>query len=118
MAYDFKSKTVSEGKFDIDFPFVTVKDDDLFFQQVELLMESYLGEWVYDITRGIDFDVLNGKDLNYKKIENEFYSKISRLVNFGKMSNFEIKTDTNRNVIVSMDLTSSSNTTNNLEITI
>ena len=100
--FDYQDLEYSEGNFDIEIPLtkVTAKED-LLFQQVDLLLNTYTEEFLYDITLGMPYDDILKKDFDLTGLQSLYYAKISALVYFKDMTDFLLDIDENRNYLVS-----------------
>jgi hypothetical protein len=98
--------------FDIVLPLTKVTDiSDLLFQQVSLLLNTWTGDFVYDIRMGIDYEgkIINSQNIDVTEIEIEYYNKVSKLINFKKLENFGISVDETRNITITFDVYSIEN---------
>ena len=94
--------------FDIDIPLVKVTDiSTLLFQQVRLILDTWTGEFPYDITAGMPYktDILGG-NVDGTNIERIYYDKISVLQGFKSLENFSISQSSDRTLTISFDVTS------------
>ena len=101
-----------DDDFDIVLPLQKVSNiSDLLFQQIKLLLETWQGDFLYDITMGIGYEqkIINSKDIDVTEIELEYYEKISKLIGFKRLSNFNISVDSSRNINISFDVYSIEN---------
>lgn len=104
---DYKAIKTDRG-YDIALPLAKItKEDDLLFQQVELLLDTHLREFIYDIMLGIDYKSFLGEEVDLTNIESEYRTKISNLVYFGGMDNFNIEIEDNRKLKISFTVYSS-----------
>mgnify|MGYP003627849869 CR=1 FL=1 len=102
---DYRIKAINTG-YDIVLPLIKVSDySTLLFNQVSLLLDTYLTEFPYDSTQGIDYDSFLGDSLNLASIRNKYYSKISTLLYFSSMTNFSINLTDNRALKISFTIT-------------
>tara|TARA_R110000851_G_scaffold38771_1_gene99232 strand:+ start:318 stop:671 length:354 start_codon:yes stop_codon:yes gene_type:complete len=102
---DYEIKTINAG-YDIVLPLMKVSDySTLLFNQVSLLLDTYLTEFPYDSTQGIDYDSFLGDSLNLASIRNKYYSKISKLLYFSSMTNFAVNLTENRSLKISFTVT-------------
>lgn len=101
-AIDYEVSETEEGQFDIILPLTkVVLQEDLLFQQVDLLLETYTGEFLYDITQGMPYDDILDKSFDITTIETVYYDKIKVLVYFKDMQDFLIDIDQDRNYLIS-----------------
>ena len=101
--FDFKATEFKEGEFDIDMPLVKVTaKEDLLFQQVDLLLNTYTEEFLYDITLGMPYDEILKKDFDLTSLESLYYAKISVLIYFKDIQDFLLDIDENRNYNVTL----------------
>lgn len=116
---DYKVKRIQNG-YDVELPLAKISNkDDLLFQQVELLLDTWLGEFVYDVSLGIDYKSFLGNEIDLTNIERTYYDKISKLLYFGKMENFKIDIDrNNRKLKISFDIVSVNESTQTFNQTI
>ena len=109
--FDFKANEFNEGEFDIELPLVKVVEKEaLLFQQVELLLNTYTTEFVYDVTLGMPYDDILKKDFDLTSLESLYYAKISTLIYFKDMRDFLLDIDENRNYIVTLTVIAENNT--------
>ena len=101
-AIDYNTTEISEGEFDITLPLEKVSaNEDLLFQQVDLLLETFEGEFVYDVTQGMPYDDILEKSFDLTSLETIYYDKIKVLVYFKDLQDFQIDIDSNRNYLIS-----------------
>ena len=101
-AIDYNVSEISEGEFDITLPLEKVSEySDLLFQQVELLLETYQGEFVYDTTQGMPYDDILEKSFDLTSLETVYYDKIKVLVYFKDLQDWDIDIDSDRNYLIS-----------------
>ena len=109
---DYKIENIGIGTFDIVLPIEKItNNDDLLFQQVKLILNTYLKEFPYDITMGIPYQQILNKEFDLTTIEKIFFNKISVLFYFKEMKNFTIDIDINRNYNINFTVVSKSATT-------
>lgn len=86
--------------------------NELLFQQVRLLLNTWTADFPYNINNGIDYEgKMLGIDVDVTDIEVEYYEKISALKYFKSLDNFAIEQTTDRNLKISFDVTSQDDTT-------
>jgi len=101
-AIDYQVTETEEGQFDVVLPLTKVTtQEDLLFQQVDLLLETYTEEFVYDITQGMPYDDILTKGFDLTTLETVYYDKIKVLVYFKDMTDFLIDIDEDRNYLIS-----------------
>lgn len=99
--FDFKIKDTGVGEFDIELPLVKIGlQEDMLFQQVNLILNTYTEEFVYDITAGMPYDEILTKGFDFTKLESIYFDKISELVYFKDMKDFLVDVDSDRNYAV------------------
>ena len=101
-----------DSNFDVVLPLQKISNiSDLLFQQVTLLLETWQGDFPYDTTMGIGYEqkIINSKDIDVTEIELEYYEKVSKLIGFKRLSNFNISIDEVRNITISFDVYSTEN---------
>ena len=109
---DYTVLETSEGEFDITLPLSkTIEQSDLLFQQVDLLLNTYAGEFLYDITQGMPYDDILGKNFDLTALETVYYARISVLIYFKDLLDFQVDIDGNRNLITSFNVVAVDNTT-------
>lgn len=115
--FDYNAIEVTEGEFDITLPLekVTAKED-LLFQQVELLLNTYTEEFLYDITMGMPYKDILKKDFDLTTLESLYYDKIKVLVYFKDLQDFLLDIDENRNYIVSFTVIAENEATQTFSI--
>ena len=92
--------------FDITIPLTKVSDySTLLFNQVRLLLDTYLEEFPYDSTQGIDYESFVGDNTDLTSIKSKYYSKIKNLQYFSSMTNFAVNID-GRKLEISFTVTS------------
>ena len=102
---DYEIKAINTG-YDIVLPLIKVSDySTILFNQVSLLLDTYLTEFPYDNTQGIDYNSFLGDSLNLASIRDKYYSKISKLLHFGSMTNFVVNLTDNRTLKISFTVT-------------
>ena len=102
--------------FDIILPLQkTTTESDLLFQQVKLILNTYEGEFPYDVRMGMAYEekILGLDGVDVTEIEIEYYKKISILQFFSSMNNFSVTLNTNRELLISFSITSTENQTEN-----
>ena len=111
-AIDYKVNETEEGQFDIILPLTkVVLQEDLLFQQVDLLLETYTGEFLYDITQGMPYDDILDKSFDLTTLETIYYDKIKVLVYFKDMQDFLIDIDQDRNYLISFTVVAENDVT-------
>ena len=116
-AFDYKVEETNEGDFDIVLTLEKViAQEDLLFQQVELLLNTYTTEFLYDITMGMPYDDILGKDFDLTSVESIYYGKIRTLIYFKDMKDFLLDLDENRNYIVSFTVIAQNDESQNFTI--
>ena len=109
---DYQIKAIN----DIALPLTKVRDySTLLFNQVSLLLDTYLNEFPYDSSQGIDYDSFLGDSLNLSSIRDKYYSKISKLVYFSSMKNFSVNLTDNRTLKISFTITAITAVTKDFE---
>ncbi len=99
---DYEVSETEEGQFDINLPMTkVVAQEDLLFQQVDLLLETYTKEFLYDVTQGMPYDDILEKSFDLTTLETIYYDKIKVLVYFKDMQDFLIDIDKDRNYLIS-----------------
>jgi hypothetical protein len=99
---DYKVTETEEGQFDINLPMTKVVAlENLLFQQVDLLLETYTEEFLYDVTQGMPYDDILDKSFDLTTLETIYYDKIKVLVYFKDMEDFLIDIDEDRNYLIS-----------------
>lgn len=99
---DYKVTETEEGQFDINLPMTKVVGlENLLFQQVDLLLETYTEEFLYDVTQGMPYDDILDKSFDLTTLETIYYDKIKVLVYFKDMQDFLIDIDEDRNYLIS-----------------
>jgi len=99
---DYEVTEIEEGQFDIDLPLTKVTNQvDLLFQQVDLLLETFTGEFLYDVTQGMPYDDILDKSFDLTSLETIYYDKIKVLVYFKDMQDFIIDIEQDRNYLIS-----------------
>jgi len=95
---DYTVSEITEGSFDINLPLEkTVDQGDILFQQVDLLLNTYEEEFLYDITQGMPYEDILGQNFDLTSIETIYYDRISTLIYFKDLTNFKVDIDKNRN---------------------
>lgn len=113
---DYKTIETTKGEFDITLPLSkNTAKADLLFQQVELLLNSYAGDFLYDITQGMPYDRLLGEAFDLTELERAYYDRISTLIYFKDIDNFDIDIDNERNINVSFRVIAEDNTSQQFE---
>ena len=105
-----------DENFDIVLPLQKVTNEsDLLFQQVRLLLNTWTFDFPYDVTMGIDYEgkILGTQNVDATEIELEYYAKVSKLQYFKTLTNFAISQNAQRELIISFDVTSIENQTQN-----
>lgn len=105
-----------DENFDIVLPLQKVTNEsDLLFQQVRLLLNTWTFDFPYDVTMGIDYEgkILGTQSVDVTEIEIEYYSKVSALQYFKTLTNFAISQNAQRELLISFDVTSTENQTQN-----
>jgi len=116
---DYKTSEQNEGEFDIELPLSKITSrDDLLFQQVELLFSTYTEDFAYDETMGIPYEQILRKDFDLTSLETIYYGKIKVLVYFKDFLNFKIDIDSTRNYLISFDVVSENNITQNFNFSL
>jgi len=101
-AIDYAVQETSEGEFDLVLPLAkTFEISDLLFQQVDLLLNTYTNEFLYDITQGMPYDDLLGKSFDLTTLETVYYGKISPLVYFNDLIDFQVDITAQRVIEIS-----------------
>jgi len=115
--FDYKATEGNEGEFDIDLPLVKVtKEEDLLFQQVDLILNTYTKEFVYDVTLGMPYDDILTKGFDFTSLESLYYAKISKLIYFKDMQDFLLDIDNKRNMNISFTVFALNNVNQNFSI--
>ena len=100
--------------FDIVLPLQKVTiESDLLFQQTRLILNTWEGDFPYDVRMGIAYEskILGVSGVDVTEIEIEYYKKISVLQFFKSMNNFNIERNSNRELLISFSVTSTDNQT-------
>ena len=101
-----------DDNFDIVLPLQKVTSaSDLLFQQVKLLLNTWQGEFPYDVRMGIGYEqkILGLQSVDVTEIEIEYFKKISVLQFFKSMNNFSVSLNANRELLISFSVTSTEN---------
>jgi len=116
---DYKTIEYSEGEFDIAIPLEkVVAFEDLLFQQVDLLLETWKGEFVYDITQGMPYEEILEKSFDLTSIESVYYDRIKELVYFKDLQDFAIDIDSDRNYLISFVVVAQNDATQNFNFSL
>lgn len=111
-AIDYQTTESVEGEFDIVMPLTKITDKaDILFQQVDLLLNTYLKEFLYDTTMGMPYDDILGKNFDLTQLETIYYDKISVLIYFKEFLDFQIDIDEQRSINISFTVVAEDNTT-------
>lgn len=118
-AIDYKTVETEEGQFDVVLPLTkVVAKEDLLFQQVDLLLETYTKEFPYDITQGMPYDDILNKNFDLTSLETIYYDKIKVLVYFKDLQDFFVDIDSNRNYLISFIVVAQNNESQNFSISV
>ena len=83
MFFDLKTFEVTEGYHDIVVPLVKLEESSqLLFQQVDLLLDNWEGDFLYDITSGIPYEDIFEKKYVLERLESLYFKKLSKLKYF------------------------------------
>jgi len=116
---DYQTIEYSEGEFDIVIPLEkVVAFEDLLFQQVDLLLETWAGEFVYDITQGMPYEEILEKSFDLTSIESVYYDRIKELVYFKDLQDFAIDIDLDRNYLISFVVVAQNDATQNFNFSL
>ena len=108
---DYTVTETSEGNFDLNLPLSkTVDKADLLFQQVDLLLNTYQKEFLYDITQGMPYEDILGQDFDLTSIETIYYDRISLLIYFKDLIEFKVDVDSTRTILISFKVVALDNT--------
>ena len=111
MFFDLKTVEVTEGYHDIVVPLIKLEESSqILFQQVDLLLDNWEGDFLYDITSGIPYEKIQDKKFVLERIENLYYTKLSRLKYFKDISDFNVQLSKQRELRISFCVTATSNT--------
>jgi len=106
---DYQTIENSNGEFDVILPLIKVtSSEDLLFQQVELLLDTWKNDFVYDVNKGIPYQDILKKDFDYSDLESLFYEKLSKLKYFKNMIDFNANLDVKRNLNINFTIIGSS----------
>ena len=112
--FDYQALEQTEGNFDLTIPLTKItQKEDLLFQQVDLILNTYTGEFLYDINLGMPYDDVLKKGFDLTRLETLYYGKISALVYFKDMTKFILDVDENRNYLVNFTVIAENNATQN-----
>lgn len=104
-AIDYAIQETNEGEFDLILTLEKVtSESDLLFQQVDLLLNTYTGEFLYDTTDGMPYDDILGQNFDLTSLENLYYDKISVLTYFQDLRDFQVNIDSDRKLNISFDV--------------
>lgn len=105
-----------DDNFDIVLPLTKITDpNDLLFQQVRLLLHTWQRDFVYDVRAGMPYEdqILGVKSVDATDLEVIYYKKISVLEHFKTLQNFKIERTAQRELIISFDVVSLDNKSQN-----
>lgn len=106
-AIDYKTEEIDTGQFDIVLPLTKIfTQEDMLFQQVQLILNTYTKEFLYDITMGMPYDSMLDKKFDVTETEGIYYEKISVLIYFKDMHSFVMDIDQDRNYLISFTVVS------------
>ena len=118
-AIDYELTETDEGQFDVVLPLTkVVEKEDLLFQQVELLLETFTKEFPYDTTQGMPYDDILDKSFDLASLETIYYDKIKVLVYFKDFKDFLIDIDKDRNYLISFTVIAQNNESQNFSISV
>jgi len=111
---DYLADEVSGGVFDIRLPLEKVEEEAaLLFQQVDLLLNTYAEEFLYDTTLAMPYAQILGKQINASNLEAVYYAKISKLVHFKDLKDFTVERTSKRELKISFKVVASNGQSNN-----
>lgn len=97
---DYETFKTDTG-YDITLPLVKVTDKaTLLFQQVELLLDTWTGEFLYDSTQGIAYEDFLGDSVRLINLQREYYNKVSKLLYFADFKDFTSNVSKNRQITI------------------
>ncbi len=107
MFMDWQTMETKEGYHDIILPLTKItQKSQLLFQEVDLLLDTWTGEFLYNIENGIPYEPILEGMIPLDRIEPIYFNQISKLKNFLYMDDFKATMGKNRELTVSMCITS------------
>ena len=101
--FDFKTiETSTQGYHDLVLPLQKISDSgELLFQEVNLILDNWKGEYLFDISQGMDYEAILDKTFDFRRLESMYFNVLLSLRYFVSMENFEAKLDADRELHVS-----------------